>query len=45
VVTFIGDDYSEKSQVMGGKDLAALELRLEKPHSSVLVRYQAQTNR
>jgi alpha-galactosidase len=43
LVTFIGDDYKEISRVMRGKDLSELELRLEKPHSSLLVRYKAQT--
>ena len=42
LVTFIGDDYKENSRVMRGKDLSALELRLEKPRSSLLVRYQPQ---
>jgi alpha-galactosidase len=41
-VTFIGDDYKPVSRIMSGETLADLELRLEKPRSSLLVRYQAQ---
>jgi alpha-galactosidase len=41
-VTFIGDDYKATSRIMSGEQLAELEVRLEKPRSSLLVRYQAQ---
>ena len=40
--TRIGDDYKATSRIMSGEALADLELRLEKPRSSLLVRYQAQ---
>jgi alpha-galactosidase len=45
LVTFIGDDYKETTRVMHGKDLAALEIHLEQPRSSLLVRYQRQVGK